>query len=55
MTERNDALNQYIFVMPEVDGAFYAELMRWGMLLIIIAIASWAMYEFTKYVEKRFN
>jgi len=55
MTERNDALNQYIFVMPEIDGAFYAELMRWGMLLIIIAIASWAMYEFTKYIEKRFN
>jgi hypothetical protein len=55
MTERNDALNQYIFVMPKIDSAFYAELMRWGMLLIIIAFASWAMYEFTKYIEKRFK
>ncbi|MDG1707782.1 MAG: HupE/UreJ family protein, partial [Emcibacteraceae bacterium] len=30
MTERNDALNQYIFVMPEIDATFYSELMRWG-------------------------
>ena len=55
MTERNDALNQYIFVMPEIDATFYSELMRWGMLFIIIAIASWAMYELTKYIEKRFK
>jgi len=55
MTERNDALSQYFFVMPEIDTAFYSELMRWGMLLVIIAIASWAMYELTKYIEKQFK
>jgi|TARA_R110002073_G_scaffold84265_1_gene201006 hypothetical protein len=53
MTERNDRLGEYFFVMPEIDGAFYAELMRWGVLLIIIFIASWLMYELTKYIKKR--
>ena len=53
MTERNDRLNEYIFVMPEINAAFYAELMRWGMLAIIIAIASWLMYELSKWISKR--
>ncbi|MCB2090789.1 MAG: HupE/UreJ family protein [Alphaproteobacteria bacterium] len=53
MTERNDNLMQYIFVMPKFDRAFYVDLMRWGMLLVIIAIASWAMYELKKYIEKK--
>mgnify|MGYP000530694896 FL=1 len=53
MTERNDRLNEYVFIMPEFDGAFYAELMRWGMLLVVIAIASWIMYELTKYIKRK--
>lgn len=53
MTERNDTLNEYIFVMPVINAEFYAELMRWGILAIIIAIASWLMYEFYKWINKR--
>ena len=53
MTERNDRLNEYIFVMPEFNAEFYAELIRWGMLAIIIAIASWSMYELYKWINKR--
>lgn len=53
MTERNDALNQYVFVWPEINAAFFAELMRWGMLAVIVGAASWAMYELAKYIERR--
>ena len=52
MTERNDRLNEYFFIMPEFNATFYAELMRWGMLLIIIGIASWLMYELSKRLNK---
>lgn len=53
MTERNDRLGEYFFIMPEFDGAFYSELMRWGILLVIVFIASWLMYELTKYIKNR--
>lgn len=53
MTERNARLNEYFFIMPEINSAFYAELMRWGMLLVVIAIASWIMYELTKYIKRK--
>ena len=45
MLERGDQLFQYQFQMPIFDALFYAALMRWGMLLIIIAGALWGMYE----------
>ena len=31
--------------MPVFDSLFWAALMRWGMMFIIIAVALWAMYE----------
>ncbi len=55
MTERNDRLNEYVFIYPEINAEFYAELMRWGMLAIIVAIASWFMFELSKYIDKRTN
>jgi hypothetical protein len=51
MTERNDKLAAYQFEWPEINAEFYAELMRWGMLSIIVGIASWLMFE----LYKRFN
>ena len=45
MLERGDQLSQYQFQMPIFDALFFAALMRWGMLLIIIAGALWGMYE----------
>tara|TARA_B110000495_G_C22997802_1_gene588477 strand:- start:478 stop:1812 length:1335 start_codon:yes stop_codon:yes gene_type:complete len=53
MTERSERLGEYFFIMPEIDSNFYAELMRWGLLLIIILIASWLMYELSRYIKKR--
>ncbi len=53
MTERNDRLSEYVFVWPEFNAAFIAELMRWGMLAVIVAIASWGMYELAKYIDRR--
>jgi hypothetical protein len=55
MTERSERLGEYFFIMPEIDSNFYAELMRWGLLLIIIFIASWLMYELSRYIKKRSN
>ncbi len=51
MTERNERLNAYIFEWPQINGAFFEELMRWGMLAIVVAFASWGMYELSKYIE----
>lgn len=51
MLERTSLLSQYQFTMPVVDAAFYAGLMRWGMLIIVIFGVGWAMYE----VFRRFN
>ncbi|MBT5187636.1 MAG: hypothetical protein HOM01_12570, partial [Kordiimonadaceae bacterium] len=53
MVERNSNFNEYIIVWPEFNADFYAELMRWGMLAIIVGIASWLMFELAKYIEKR--
>lgn len=53
MTERNERLNAYIFEWPQINAAFYTELMRWGMLAIVIAFASWGMYELAKYLDRR--
>ncbi len=45
MLERGGQLGQYQFQMPVFDALFFAALMRWGMLLIIIIAALWGMYE----------
>jgi len=45
MLERGGQLSQFQYQMPALDAAFFASLMRWGMLLIVVAAALWAMYE----------
>ena len=45
MIERGITLNLYQFQMPVFDALFWAALMRWGMMLIVIIAALWAMYE----------
>lgn len=45
MTQRGGQLAQFQFQMPVFDALFFASLMRWTMLLIVIAFAMWAMYE----------
>ena len=54
MLERGDQLVQYQFQVPIFDALFFASLMRWGMLLIIICGALWGMYElFRKFSQLR--
>ena len=45
MLERGTTLSLYQIQMPVFDSLFWAALMRWGMMFIIIAVALWAMYE----------
>ncbi len=45
MLERGGQLSLYQFQMPVFDALFFAALMRWGMLLIVVIGALWAMYE----------
>lgn len=45
MLERGEQFNQFNLQMPIFDGLFFAGLMRWGMMLIVIGIALWGMYE----------
>ena len=45
MRERGVVLNQYQMQMPPLDTLFFAALMRWGMLLIVIVAILWGMYE----------
>jgi hypothetical protein len=45
MLERGGTLSQYQFQMPVFDALFFAGLMRWGMMLIIIVGVLWGMYE----------
>jgi hypothetical protein len=45
MVERGDTFNQYPLQMPIFDDVFFAALMRWGMMFIIIGAALWLMYE----------
>jgi hypothetical protein len=51
MLDRGNQLSQYQFQMPIFDSVFFAGMMRWGMMLIIIAGVLWAMYE----VFRRFS
>lgn len=45
MLERGEVVNQFTLQMPVIDSLFFAGLMRWAMMLIIIGVALWAMYE----------
>jgi len=45
MIDRGGALTQYQFQMPVIDALFFAGLMRWAMMIIVIVGALWAMYE----------
>jgi hypothetical protein len=45
MLDRGNTLAQFQMQMPILDSIFFAGLMRWGMMLIIIGLALWGMYE----------
>lgn len=45
MMERGVTLGAYQFQMPVFNAEFFAGLMRWGMLLVIIAGVVWGMWE----------
>lgn len=45
MLDRGTQLNAFQFQMPILDAVFFAALMRWGMMLIIIGAVLWGMYE----------
>ncbi len=45
MLERGATFGEYQLQMPIFDAVFFAALMRWGMLLVVIAAAGWGLYE----------
>jgi hypothetical protein len=45
MLDRGNTLAQYQMQMPIFDSIFFSGLMRWGMMLIVIGLALWGMYE----------
>ncbi len=45
MLERGEQLGAYQMTMPLFDSIFFAGLMRWGMMMIVIAAAAWGLYE----------
>ncbi|MCY4358008.1 MAG: HupE/UreJ family protein [Gammaproteobacteria bacterium] len=45
MLDRGAQLFQYQYQWPVVDALFLSALIRWGMLLIVIATVLWVMYE----------
>lgn len=45
MLDRGGQLSQFQYQWPALDAAFFASLMRWGMLMIVVVAALWAMYE----------
>jgi hypothetical protein len=51
MLERGMTLNEFQLQMPIFDSIFFAGLMRLGMMLVIIALVLWGMYE----VFRRFS
>lgn len=44
MTDRAGALAAYSFSRPAIDAAFFAALLRWLMLALIIGLALWLLY-----------
>jgi hypothetical protein len=45
MVDRGGQLGQFSFQAPVLDALFFAALMRWMMLLIVILGIGWGMYE----------
>lgn len=45
MLDRGTTLTQFQMQMPIFDSIFFAGLMRWGMMLILIGLVLWGMYE----------
>ncbi len=45
MLDRGGQLTQFQYQWPVMDSMFFASLMRWGMLLIVVVAVLWAMYE----------
>lgn len=45
MLDRGTSLTQFQLQLPIFDSIFFAGLMRWGMMLIVIALVLWGMYE----------
>lgn len=45
MLDRGNSLSQFQMQMPIFDSIFFAGLMRWGMLLIVIGMVLWGTYE----------
>ena len=45
MVDRGGQLGQFSFQAPVLDALFFAALMRWVMLLIVILGIGWGMYE----------
>lgn len=45
MLDRGGQLSQFQYQMPVFDALFFAGLLRWGMLLIVIGGILWGMYE----------
>ncbi len=44
MSDRAAALSAYQFTWPALNAAFFASIMRWVMLLLIIAVTVWVLY-----------
>lgn len=44
LVDRYAAFSRYPITMPVVDAAFYAALVRWIMLLVIVAAAAWLIF-----------
>ena len=45
MSERASELVAYSFYWPAFDAAFFASLMRWLMLLVVVGAILWAMVQ----------
>jgi hypothetical protein len=45
MLERGEQVTLYQFQLPAFDSLFFAGLMRWGMMFIVMGMALWGMYE----------
>lgn len=45
MLERGATFGEYQLQMPIFDAVFFAALMRWGMLAVVVIAAGWMLYE----------
>jgi len=53
MTDRLAALSAYSFSWPTFDAVFAAALMRWAMLLIVIGLAAWVLFNvYTRFMAR---